>query len=429
MEEALSPENWHAAWKAVVANDGAPGVDGMKCEELVPMLKQHGEKIRAKLLAGTYVPNAVKRVIIPKPGGGERHLSIPTVLDRFVQQLLLGVLSPIWEARFSKSSYGFRLGRSQHDAVLAAQKHIQEGKTYVVDLDIEKFFDRVNHDILMSRIGQVISDKRVKRLIGQMLRAGVMVEGVVMDREEGTPQGGPLSPLLANIYLDALDKEIEARGHAHVRYADDCNIYVGSQAAAERVKESISHWIESRLRLKVNESKSGSGGVKGRKFLGFSLDTDGTIQIATQSLARFKDRVRELWDARQSKTNKQMRDQWNQWLKGWIGYYRLGERKAVAYLESWIRRRIRCYYWQRWHNAKGRYAKLRKLGVKAEQAKAGRSSKGAWRMAKHPAMHTALSNAAIRKARILMPSELRARQNSPDATAGCGPACPVVWEP
>ena len=270
MEEALSPENWHAAWKAVVANDGAPGVDGMKCEELVPMLKQHGEKIRAKLLAGTYVPNAVKRVIIPKPGGGERHLSIPTVLDRFVQQLLLGVLSPIWEARFSKSSYGFRLGRSQHDAVLAAQKHIQEGK---------------------------------------------------------------------------------------------------------------------------------------------------------------KDRVRELWDARQSKTNKQMRDQWNQWLKGWIGYYRLGERKAVAYLESWIRRRIRCYYWQRWHNAKGRYAKLRKLGVKAEQAKAGRSSKGAWRMAKHPAMHTALSNAAIRKARILMPSELRARQNSPDATAGCGPACPVVWEP
>ena len=210
-EEALSPENWHAAWKAVVANDGASGVDGMRCEELVPMLKQHGESIRAKLLAGTYVPNAVKRGIIPKPGGGERHLGIPTVLDRFVQQLLLGVLTPIWEARFSQSSYGFRPGRGQHDAIRAAQKHIKEGKTYGVDMDIEKFFDRVNHDILMSRIGQVIGDKRVKRLIGKRLRAGIMVEGVVIDREEGTPQGGPLSPLLANIYLDALDKQIEQR--------------------------------------------------------------------------------------------------------------------------------------------------------------------------------------------------------------------------
>ena len=408
MEEALSPENWHTAWKAVVANQGAAGVDGVKCEELVPLLKQHGEKIRAKLLAGTYVPNAVRRVTIPKPGGGERHLGIPTVLDRFVQQLLLGVLTPIWEARFSKSSYGFRPGRSQHDAIRAAQQHIQEGKTYVVDLDIEKFFDRVNHDILMSRIGQVISDKRIKRIIGRMLRAGVMVEGVVMDREEGTPQGGPMSPLLANIYLDALDKEIEARGLAHVRYADDCNIYVGSQAAADRVKESISRWIEQRLRLKVNESKSGSGGVKGRKFLGFSLDPDGTIQIAKQSIVRFKDRVRELWDARQSKTSEQMRDQWNQWVKGWVGYFRIGGRKPITYLVGWIRRRIRCYYWQRWHNAKGRCAKLKKLGVKAEQARAGSSSRGAWRMAKHPAMQTALSNKAIRKARILMPSELRA---------------------
>lgn len=211
MQEALSPENWHAAWKAVVANDGAPGIDGMKCKELVPLLKQHGEKIREKLLAGTYVPNAVKRVVIPKPGGGERHLGVPTVLDRFVQQLLLSVLTPIWEARFSNSSFGFRPGRGQHDSIRAAQKHIKEGKTCVVDLDIEKFFDRVNHDILMSRIGQVIGDKRVKRLIGQMLRAGIMVEGVVIDREEGTPQGGPLSPLLANIYLDALDRDRSTR--------------------------------------------------------------------------------------------------------------------------------------------------------------------------------------------------------------------------
>lgn len=281
----------------------------------------------------------------------------------------------------------------------------------------------------MSRAGQVISDKRIKRLIGKMLRAGIMVEGVVVDREEGTPQGGPLSPLLANIYLDALDKEIEARGHAHVRYADDCNIYVGSQAAADRVKGSISQWIEQRLRLKVNESKSGSGGVRGRKFLGFSFEPDGSIQIAAKSIERFKHRVRELWNARQSKTNKQMREQWDQWVRGWVGYFWIGERKAVARLEGWIRRRIRCYYWQRWHNAKGRYAKLIKLGVKAEQAKAGRSSRGAWRMAKHPAMNTALSNAAIRKAQILMPTQLRAWQESPDATAGCGPACPVVWEP
>ena len=277
----MSPENWHAAWKAVVANDGAPGIDGMRCEELVGHLQRHGEAIVAKLLAGKYAPSPVKRITIPKPGGGERLLGIPTVMDRFVQQLLLQVLTPIYESRFSARSYGFRPGRSTHQAIRVAQAYVQEGKRYVVDLDIEKFFDHVNHGLLMHQLRQVIGDVRVRTLIGRYLKAGVMIEGVVQESEEGTPQGGPLSPLLANIYLDPLDKELESRGLSHVRYADDCNIYVGSQASAERVLASITRWIEKHLRLRINQTKSGVGPTPGRKILGFSLNAQGVIEVAS----------------------------------------------------------------------------------------------------------------------------------------------------
>ena len=409
MEEAVSPENWHAAWKAVVGNAGAAGIDGMKSEELVGHLQRHGDAIRAKLLAGQYTPSPVRRVTIPKPGGGERLLGIPTVMDRFVQQLLVQALSPVYEKRFHAESYGFRPGRSAHDAVRQAQAYVKAGKRYVVDLDIEKFFDRVNHDILMHRLREVIADVRVRKLIGKFLKAGVMINGVHQESEEGTPQGGPLSPLLANIYLDPLDWELEKRGLAHVRYADDCNIYVGSEAAGQRVQESVTRWIEKNLRLRVNEKKSGSGPSEGRKFLGFSISGEGIIEVAAKSLERFKDKVRELWKARPI-TNSGLRETWNRYVRGWCNYYALAERtRWTKGIEGWIRRHIRKYYWQRWHNREGRLNAFKRLGVKRGYWKLARSSRGAWSMARNPVMHAAISNAKLRRYQFLMPSSLLAR--------------------
>lgn len=410
MEEAVSPENWHRAWKAVRANHGAPGIDGMSCAELVEHLKRHGPTIAAKLLAGTYTPSPVKRVSIPKPGGGERLLGIPTVLDRFVQQLLLQVLTLIYEPRFSARSYGFRPGRSAHDAVRAAQANVRQGKRFVVDLDIEKFFDHVNHNLLMHQLRQVVGDVRVRTLIGRYLKAGIMIEGVVQESEEGTPQGGPLSPLLANIYLDPLDQELENRGLAHVRYADDCNIYVGSAASAERVLQSVTRWIEKKLRLRINASKSGAGPSQGRKFLGFTLSAQGVIEVASKSVTRFKEKVRELWEGRQSKTNLQLREQWNRYIRGWAEYYRLAEERGwLRAVEGWTRRHIRKFYWLRWHSAKGRLHAFQRLGLARHHWASARSSRGAWRMAVTPAMQQALSNARLRQYGYLLPSILWAR--------------------
>jgi len=410
MEAALAPESWQSAWQAVVANAGAPGIDGMRCAQLEEHLKQHGEAIRRKLLEGKYTPSPVKRVVIPKPGGGERLLGIPTVMDRFVQQLLLQVLTPLYEPRFSARSYGFRPGRSAHDAVRQAQTFVREGLRYVVDLDIEKFFDRVHHDLLMHRIREVVADVRVRTLIGRYLKAGVMVEGVVQASEEGTPQGGPLSPLLANIYLDPLDKELESRGLSHVRYADDCNIYVGSEAAAARVLESVTRWIERKLRLRINQAKSGSGPCQGRKFLGFSLSAQGVVEVAQQSVERFRKKVRELWRGGQARTNEELRRQWNQYVRGWCGYFRLAENLPwVKRTEGWLRRHIRKFYWQRWHNSAGRLNALRRLKAPRGHWSSARSSRGAWRMAGSLAMQSAISNAKLRQYGFLMPSALLAR--------------------
>jgi len=407
MEEVVGEENCRAALGAVRRNKGAAGIDHMTTDKLESHLQAHWAKIRAKLLNGTYVPTPVRRVEIPKPNGGKRKLGIPTVLDRFIQQLLLQAMTPIFEPSFSEHSYGFRPGRSAQDAIGAARRYAEEGKTWVVDLDITKFFDHVNHDILMGRIGQVIRDKRVLHLIGKYLRRGAMVEGIVRASEEGTPQGGPLSPLLANIYLDALDKELEKRGHRFCRYADDCNIYVSSEAAAERTLESIQDWIEKRLRLKVNATKSGQGRVWERKFLGFRLSREAKIGIAPESLTRFKARVRELWEGRQSGTSNQMRDRWQSYLRGWWGYFQTAEeRRQLFRLEGWIRRHIRKCFWLRWHSRKGRERKLRSLGVKGGLIKAARSSRGAWRIAAAQSMQTALNNAALRRFGFLMPSDL-----------------------
>ena len=311
MEAVVSRENATAAWLAVKRNGGAPGVDGMTTEKLRDHIRTHWENIRQKLLGGAYAPSPVRRVEIPKPNGGKRMLGIPTVLDRMVQQMLLQVLQPVFDPTFSEHSYGFRPGRSAHGAVKAAREHIRAGKVWVVDMDITQFFDRVNHDLLMARIGKTIRDKRVLRLIGCYLRAGVMVNGVVQSSAEGTPQGGPLSPLLANIYLDALDQELARRGLAFYRYADDCNIYVGSQRAAQRVLESLTRWIKRHLRLEVNAAKSGTGRPWERKFLGFRINPRGEIEAAPQSLERFKDKVRELWQSRQSRTSEELRDNWS----------------------------------------------------------------------------------------------------------------------
>ncbi len=409
MEEAVRAENCAVALKAVKRNKGAAGIDRMPVSELENHLQAHWEKIRAKLLAGTYVPSPVRRVEIPKPSGGMRMLGIPTVMDRFIQQLLLQVLTPIFDPQFSQHSYGFRPGRSAQDAVQAARKYVQEGRGFVVDIDITKFFDAVNHDILMGRMATTIRDKRVLHLTGKFLRRGAMVDGLVEASVEGTPQGGPLSPLLANIYLDVLDRELEKRGHAFCRYADDCNIYVGSQTAAERTLESITAWIGKHLRLKVNAAKSGAGRVEERKFLGFRLDREGRIGVAPESVARFKTKVREMWNALQSLTSNQLRDAWLRYVRGWWNYYQLAEeRKPIFRLEGWIRRHIRKCFWLRWHSSEGRVRRLRALGVKARLLELARSSRGAWRLAR-TVMQLGLTKATLRRYQFLMPSDLAAQ--------------------
>jgi len=407
MEQVVTRENATAAWLAVKRNGGAPGIDGMTTQQLHDHVRKHWETIRAKLLAGTYVPSPVRRVEIPKPNGGMRLLGIPTVLDRWIQQMLLQMLQLIFDPTFSAQSFGFRPGKSAHDAVRAAQSYVQAGKDWVVDMDITKFFDHVNHDILMNRIAQTIRDKRVLRLIGRYLRAGVMIEGVVQASEEGTPQGGPLSPLLANIYLDALDQELVARGLAFSRYADDCNIYVSSQRAAERVLASITDWINRHLRLEVNATKSGVGRPWERKFLGFRINPQGKIEAAPQSVERFKTKVRELWRSCQSQTSVELREVWRAYVRGWWGYFRLAEeRRNILGLEGWIRRHIRSCFWQRWDNWRGRLRKLRHLGLSGRLLKVAHSSKGAWRIAASPSLQTALSNAVLRRYGFWMPSDL-----------------------
>lgn len=409
MTMVVSRENAEVAWKAVKRNAGAPGIDGMTVGRWDKLRERHWETIRAKLMAGTYVVSPVRRVEIPKSDGGKRMLGIPTVQDRWIQQMLLQTLQPIFDFGFSDHSYGFRPERSAHDAMRAARRYVREGKSFVVDMDITKFFDHVNHDILMTRVGKTIRDKRVLKLIGRYLRAGAMINGVKRESEEGTPQGGPISPLLANIYLDALDKELERRGLSFSRYADDCNIYVSSQRAAERVMESVTRWIRKTLRLEVNETKSGVGRPWERKFLGFRINSDGEIEVSPQSVERFKDKVRMLWRSCQSVSSTQLRDRWNSYVTGWWGYFRLAdERRNVYRLEGWIRRHIRKCFWLRWHDWKGRLRHLRELGVCGRQLKVAHSSKGAWLIARSLPLHMALSNAVLRRHEFDLPSDLAA---------------------
>lgn len=407
MEEVVKPKSYKMALTAVQRNGGAPGIDGMPVTELAEHLQVHWPTIRAKLLTGSYGPAPVRRVDIAKPGGGIRTLGIPTALDRFIQRLLVQGLTPIFEPRFSSDSYGFRPGRCAAAAVRHVQQYAAAGQTWVVDLDIEAFFDHVHHDILMRRIAAVIRDKRVLKLIGRYLRSGVMKDGVVVATREGTPQGGPLSPLLANIYLDPLDQELAKRGHRFCRYADDCNIYVSSEAAANRVMRTISAWIQQHLRLRVHGGKSGVGRPWERTFLGFRLTRDGLIEVAPVSLVRLKTRVRTLWRSCQSATIKQIRTQWQRYVRGWWQYYQLAQwRRPIDALQGWMRRHMRKFFWLRWHNWRGRRKALSRLGIRFPQLKTAWSGRGAWRIAASPVLQMALNNARLCREGFLTPSDL-----------------------
>ena len=397
MEEVCQRDNLVRALKRVKANQGSPGIDGMRVEELADYLQEHWPRIREQLLQGAYQPQPVKRMKIPKPGGGERPLGIPTVLDRFMQQAVLQVLQGSWDRTFSEHSYGFRPGRSAHQAVAQAQKYIAQGYGYVVDIDLEKFFDRVNHDILMGLAAKRVGDKRVLKLLRAFLNAGVLENGLVSPATVGTPQGGPLSPLLSNLMLDVLDKELERRGHRFVRYADDCNIYVRSVRAGERVLAGVSRFLEKKLKLKVNRAKSAVARPGERKFLGFSFTFKGEPhrRIAPPSLQRFKRRVRELLRPGQHLTPAHLVNRLKLYLSGWRCYFGFCETPSVLrQLDSWIRRRLRLVYWRQWRRGRTRYAELRQRGVNpALAAKTAGSAHGLWRLSRSPALSFALPNA------------------------------------
>lgn len=399
LEQVLDRNNLLQALSRVMANRGAPGIDGMTVKELPSYLKEHWPAIREALHAGTYQPTPVRRVEIPKPGGsGVRLLGIPTVLDRLIQQALAQVLGRLFDPHFSDASYGFRPGRSAHQAVRAAQGFIREGLRWVVDVDLAQFFDRVNHDKLMARVARRVKDKRVLKLIRKYLESGVMLNGVVVRTEEGTPQGGPLSPLLANILLDDLDKELERRGHRFVRYADDCNIYVGSRRAGERVMRSMVRYLGERLSLKVNEAKSAVDRPWKRKFLGFSFTNrkdKPAIRIAPQALKRCKDRLRQLTWRWKGQSMGQTLDQLCAYARGWAGYFCLAETPSpFEALDEWLRRRLRAILWHQWKKPKARARNLILLGIPAEQArKWANSGKGPWRMAGSAPLARALDNA------------------------------------
>src|ERR1035437_8606322 len=386
MEAVCERENLKAALRRVRANKGSPGVDGITVIGIEDYLKQHWPAIREQLLNGTYEPKPVRRVDIAKPDGGVRKLGIPTVLDRFIQQAVMQVLQRQWDRTFSEYSYGFRPGRSAQQAVAQAQQYIAEGHGWCVDLDLEKFFDRVNHDKLMGQIAKRVEDKRLLKLIRAFLNAGVMENGLVSPSVEGTPQGGPLSPLLSNLVLDEFDRELERRGHRFVRYADDSNIYVRSERAGQRVMESVKRFITNQLKLKVNESKSAVAKPQERK-----------CKIAPKAIDRFKERIREITAKSRGRSMEKVMAELARYVRGWRGYFGFCETPSVLRdLDSWIRRRVRCAFWRQWKTDRQRYAELVRRGVSRESAaKTAGSRCGPWRVSQSPALDQALSNAYL----------------------------------
>jgi RNA-directed DNA polymerase len=411
MEAAVERENLKKALAQVKRNKGAPGLDGMTVNELAPYLKEHWPTIRAQLLEGTYKPQPVRRVEIPKATGGTRPLGIPTVLDRFIQQVVMQVLQADWDRTFSEASFGFRPGRSAHQAVQRAQESIASGHHYVVDIDLERFFDRVNHDILMGLVAKRVTDKRLLKLVRGFLTAGVLEGGLVSPTEEGTPQGGPLSPLLSNLVLDDLDKELTRRGLRFCRYADDCNIYVRSQKAGERVMAGIEKFLAKRLKLRVNKAKSAVAKPSVRKFLGFSFTggREPRRRIAPQALARFKARVRELTRRTCGRSLAQIVKELSTYLIGWRGYFGFCQTPSVLCdLDKWLRRRLRAIAWKQWKRGRTRFAELRRRGVGRDlAAQTAGSPHGPWRLTKSPALHLAMPKALFTS--LGLPSTARPR--------------------
>ena len=382
LEQALARENLVRAWKRVKANKGSAGVDGRTVQDTAEHLKQAWPDIRQRLLDGTYKPEPVRRVGLPKPGGGTRELGIPTVTDRLIQQALLQVLQPLIDPTFSEYSYGFRPGRSAHQAVLAAKAHVEAGHRTVVDVDLEKFFDCVNHDVLMDRLAKRIADKRVLRLIRGYLQAGILKDGVCIERHEGTPQGGPLSPLLANVLLDEVDRELERRGHRFVRYADDCNVYVRSQRAGERVLNAL-RGCYARLALKVNESKTAVGRVWGRKFLGYCFRAAGkgraACLVAHEALVRLRDRLRAITGRQRGRSMVQVVEELRAFVPGWKAYFRLAtSTQARRELDEWLRHRLRALHLKHWKRGTTIYRELRRLGASSSEAALAASPARRW---------------------------------------------------
>lgn len=396
MKQLLSRDNLLTALKRVEQNKGSHGVDGMSVKDLREHIKSHWQEIRSSIENGTYQPSPVRRVEIPKPSGGTRLLGIPTVTDRFIQQAIAQVLTPLYDPDFSDHSYGFRPNRRGHDAVRRAKGYIREGYRWVVDLDLEKFFDKVNHDKLMAILAKKVTDKNILKLIRKYLQSGVMINGVVTETMEGTPQGGPLSPLLSNIILDELDKELEKRGHKFVRYADDCNIYVRTRKSGQRVKESLTRYIEDKLKLKVNEEKSAVDRPWKRKFLGFSFTSakEPKIRLAKQSLARVKAKIKELTSRSKPIPMEQRVKKLTQYLTGWCGYFALADTHTpFQQLDQWLRRRLRMCVWKQWKKPKTKVRNLIALGVpKGKAYEWGNSRKAYWRIASSPIMQRTLDN-------------------------------------
>lgn len=397
LEKIVDKRNFFEAYKKVVANKGGHGIDGMRVDELLPYLQEHYETLKASLISGKYKPQPVRREEIPKPNGGIRLLGIPTVVDRLIQQAINQVINPIFDRGFSNSSYGFRPKRSAHMALKQARRHINEGYRYVVDMDLEKFFDNVNHDLLMSLVSRKIEDKRVLKLIRKYLNSGIMLKGMLVKSKEGTPQGGPLSPLLSNILLDELDKELERRGHRFCRYADDCNIYVKSMRAGERVLRSITKFLEQKLKLKVNAEKSAVSSPTKRKFLGYSFYYGkGGIKfrVHDKSYERLKDKIRMITNRNASMNFDYRIKKLNEIIVGWVNYFKLADMKRkLEDLDQWIRRRLRACVWKTWKKIKTRAQNLIKLGVPRDKAwEFANTRKGYWRISGSPILNKTITN-------------------------------------
>lgn len=402
LERIIHRGNLNLAYTQVRRNKGSHGVDGMSVEELLPYLKQNGDSIRQAILEGIYRPQPVRRVEIPKPDGGSRLLGIPTVLDRMVQQAIAQVLTPIFDRDFSENSYGFRPGKNAHQAIYKAQGYMEEGYTWVVDIDLERYFDTVNHDKLMALVARKVKDKRVLKLIRLYLNSGVMLNGVVVDTEKGCPQGGPLSPLLSNIMLDELDKELERRGHCFCRYADDSNIYVRSRKAAERVMQSITAFFEDVLKLKVNKEKSAVDRPWKRKFLGFSFYTHSQgigIRVHPKSVTKLKEKVKEITSRSNGKSMEYRLSRLKQLATGWVAYFRVADMKGLARnLDQWTRRRLRMCYWKQWKKIKTRHDHLVQLGADKNKAwEHANTRKGYWRVAGSFILTCTLTNETLKK--------------------------------